>query len=151
MKPLTRQQIAWRAAQDITDGSYVNLGIGMPTMVAGYIPADREIIFHSENGVLGFGPKPASEPDDPEMINAGKEPIGLLPGGCFFKHTDSFVMIRGGHLDVALLGGYEVSEKGDLANWTTVPIDQFSFDANGLAVWIDVSTIPARYYRLSVQ
>jgi 3-oxoadipate CoA-transferase beta subunit len=119
MKPLTRKQIAWRAAQDISDGSYVNLGIGLPTMVAGYVPADREILFHSENGVLGFHAKDPSEPDDPEMINAGKEPISLLDGGCFFKHTDSFVMIRGGHLDIALLGAFEVSEEGDLANWTT--------------------------------
>ncbi len=119
MKPLSRKQIAWRAAQDIVDGSYVNLGIGLPTAVAAFIPADREVLFHSENGVLGFGPKLASEPDDPEMINAGKEQISLLPGGCFFTHTDSFVMIRGGHLDVALLGAFEVSETGDLANWTT--------------------------------
>ena len=119
MKPLSRRQIAWRAAQDIADGSYVNLGIGLPTAVAGFIPGDREIVFHSENGVLGFVPKLASEAADPEMINAGKEPISLLPGGCFFMHTDSFVMIRGGHLDLALLGAFEVSEKGDLANWTT--------------------------------
>ena len=123
MKPLTRKQIAWRAAQDIVDGSYVNLGIGLPTAVAAYIPSDREILFHSENGVLGFGPKLASEAEDPDMINAGKEPISLLKGGCFFTHTDSFVMIRGGHLDVALLGAFEVSEKGDLANWTTDNLD----------------------------
>lgn len=123
MKPLSRKQIAWRAAQDIVDGSYVNLGIGLPTAVAEFIPADREVLFHSENGVLGFGPKLASEPDDPDMINAGKEPISLLKGGCFFTHTDSFVMIRGGHLDVALLGAFEVSETGDLANWTTDNIE----------------------------
>lgn len=123
MKPLTRRQIAWRAAQDIVDGSYVNLGIGLPTAVAEYIPSDREVLFHSENGVLGFGPKLASEEEDPDMINAGKEPISLLKGGCFFTHTDSFVMIRGGHLDVALLGAFEVSETGDLANWTTDNLD----------------------------
>lgn len=123
MKPLTRQQIAWRAAQDLADGSYVNLGIGLPTLVSGYIPSDREVIFHSENGVLGFHDKDPSEPDDPDMINAGKEQISLLPGGCFFKQTDSFVMVRGGHLDVALLGAYEVSEKGDLTSWTTDSLD----------------------------
>lgn len=119
MTPLNRRQIAWRAAQDIADGAYVNLGIGMPTLVADFIPADREIIFHSENGVLGLGKAPAPGEADPDLINAGKGAASLLPGGAFFHHNDAFLMIRGGHLDLALLGAFEVSEAGDLANWTT--------------------------------
>jgi 3-oxoadipate CoA-transferase beta subunit len=119
MNPLSRRQIAWRAAQDIEDGAYVNLGIGMPTLVADYLPAGREIVFHSENGVLGLGKAPAKGEEDPDLINAGKSPVTLLPGGAFFHHTDAFLMIRGGHLDLALLGAFEVSEHGDLANWTT--------------------------------
>lgn len=119
MTPLNRRQIAWRAAQDIVDGSYVNLGIGLPTLVADYIPDDREIIFHSENGILGLGKAPAPGEADPDLINAGKGAASLLKGGAFFHHNDAFLMIRGGHLDVALLGAFEVSETGDLANWTT--------------------------------
>ena len=119
MKPLNRQQIAWRAAQDITDGLYVNLGIGLPTMVSDFIPADREIVFHSENGILGLGKAPPPEEADPDLINAGKQPVTLLPGGSFFHHNDAFVMIRGGHIDVSLLGAFEVSGGGDLANWAT--------------------------------
>jgi 3-oxoadipate CoA-transferase, beta subunit len=119
MTPLNRRQIAWRAAQDIVDGSYVNLGIGLPTLVADYIPDDREIIFHSENGILGLGKAPAPGEADPDLINAGKGAASLLKGGAFFHHNDAFLMIRGGHLDVALLGAFEVSEAGDLANWTT--------------------------------
>jgi 3-oxoadipate CoA-transferase beta subunit len=119
VKPLSRRQIAWRAAQDITDGAYVNLGIGLPTLVADFIPRDREIVFHSENGILGLGPAPGPNELDPDLINAGKAPVTLLPGGSFFHHNDAFLMIRGGHLDIALLGAFEVSEDGDIANWTT--------------------------------
>lgn len=118
-KPLSRRQIAWRAAQDLADASYVNLGIGIPTLVSDFIPKGREVLFHSENGVLGVGPAPPAEEADPELINATKMPITLLTGGSFFHHTDAFAMIRGGHIDLALLGAFEVSEAGDLANWTT--------------------------------
>jgi 3-oxoadipate CoA-transferase, beta subunit len=117
--PLNRRQIAWRAAQDLKDGAYVNLGIGLPTMVSDFIPADREIVLHSENGILGVGPAPGDNEIDWDLINAGKQPITLVTGGSYVHHTDSFLMIRGGHLDLALLGAFEVSEKGDLANWTT--------------------------------
>jgi len=118
VKQLTRRQIAWRAAQDIRDGAYVNLGIGLPTLVSDFIPKDREIVLHSENGILGMGPAPKTGEEDPDLINAGKGLTTLLPGGAFFHHNDAFLMIRGGHLDLALLGAYEVSEAGDLANWT---------------------------------
>jgi 3-oxoadipate CoA-transferase, beta subunit len=117
--PLKRRQIAWRAAQDLADGAYVNLGIGLPTMVSDFIPTGREIVLHSENGVLGAGPAPGDNEVDWDLINAGKQPITLVSGGSYVHHTDSFLMIRGGHLDLALLGAFEVSEKGDLANWTT--------------------------------
>ena len=117
--PLKRRQIAWRAAQDLADGAYVNLGIGLPTLVADFLPADREIVLHSENGVLGVGPAPGDNEVDWDLINAGKQPVTLVTGGSYVHHTDSFLMIRGGHLDLALLGAFEVSENGDLANWTT--------------------------------
>jgi len=117
--PLNRRQIAWRAAQDLNDGAYVNLGIGLPTLVADFIPTDREIVLHSENGVLGVGPAPGGNEVDWDLINAGKQPITLATGGSYVHHTDSFLMSRGGHLDLALLGAFEVSEAGDLANWTT--------------------------------
>ena len=117
--PLTREQMAWRAAQDLPEGAYVNLGIGIPTLAASYVPADREVIFHSENGILGMGPKPEPGQEDPYMVDAGKNKTTLVTGGCFVHHADSFLIIRGGHLDVSLLGAFEVSEKGDLANWTT--------------------------------
>jgi 3-oxoadipate CoA-transferase beta subunit len=118
-KPLNRDQMAWRAAQDLPEGAYVNLGIGMPTLAASYVPADREVIFHSENGILGLGPKPAPGMEDENMIDAGKNYTTLKTGGVFMHHADAFLMIRGGHLDVSLLGAFEVSETGDLANWTT--------------------------------
>ena len=117
--PLKRRQIAWRAAQDLADGAYVNLGIGLPTLVADFLPADREIVLHSENGVLGVGPAPRGNEVDWDLINAGKQPVTLVTGGSYVHHTDSFLMIRGGHLDLALLGAFEVSQTGDLANWTT--------------------------------
>ncbi len=119
MKPLTRHQIAWRAAQDLPEGAYVNLGIGIPTLTASYVPPDREVIFHSENGVLGLGPAPKPGEEDEELIDAGKNYTTLVTGGCYVHHADAFLMIRGGHLDVSLLGAFEVSEAGDLANWTT--------------------------------
>ena len=116
---LNRRQIAWRVAQDIPDGAYVNLGIGMPEMVSDYLPEDREIIIHSENGILGMGPAPAPGEEDYDLINAGKKPVTLLPGGAYFHHTDSFAMIRGGHIDICVLGAFQVSATGDLANWST--------------------------------
>jgi len=118
-RPLTREQMAWRAAQDLKEGDYVNLGIGIPTLAASYVPPGREVIFHSENGILGMGPKPEPGKEDPNMVDAGKNKTTLVAGGCFVHHADAFLMIRGGHLDVSLLGAFEVSEKGDLANWTT--------------------------------
>ncbi len=117
MTPLSRNQIAWRLAQDIQEGDYVNLGSGMPLMVSDYVPKQREVIFHSENGLLGIGPKQTQQDKDMDLINAGNIPVTLLPGGAFFNHVDSFTMIRGGHLDISVLGAYQVSETGDLANW----------------------------------
>jgi 3-oxoadipate CoA-transferase beta subunit len=111
--------MAWRAAQDLPEGAYVNLGIGIPTLAASYVPHGREVIFHSENGILGLGPKPEPGKEDPYMVDAGKNKTTLVTGGCFVHHADAFLMIRGGHIDVSLLGAFEVSEAGDLANWTT--------------------------------
>ncbi|MEW6687652.1 MAG: 3-oxoacid CoA-transferase subunit B [Pseudomonadota bacterium] len=119
MKKLDRRQIAARLARDIPEGACVNLGIGLPTLVADFLPQDREILIHSENGVLGVGPKPVPGEEDEDMINAGKEPVTLLAGGSFFHHADSFAMIRGRHLDYCVLGAFQVSAAGDLANWHT--------------------------------
>ncbi len=116
---LSRDQIAARIAKDIPEGSYVNLGIGLPTKVASHLPKDKEIFLHSENGLLAFGPPPPVGQEDPELINAGKEFVTMLTGGSFFHHGDSFTMMRGGHLDICVLGAFQVDEDGDLANWHT--------------------------------
>jgi 3-oxoadipate CoA-transferase beta subunit len=119
MQRYTRDQMAARVARDIPEGAYVNLGIGLPTLVANHLPKDREILLHSENGVLAMGPAPAPGAEDPDLINAGKQPVTLLPGGAYFHHADSFAMMRGGHLDFCVLGAFQVSKSGDLANWHT--------------------------------
>ncbi|AWH49300.1 3-oxoacid CoA-transferase subunit B [Isoptericola jiangsuensis] len=119
MNKLSREQMAARVARDIPEGAYVNLGIGLPTTVANFLPADKEIFLQSENGLLGMGPAPAPGQEDPDLINAGKQPVTLLTGGCYFHHADSFAMMRGGHLDICVLGAFQVSAHGDLANWST--------------------------------
>jgi 3-oxoadipate CoA-transferase beta subunit len=112
-------QVAQKVANDIPDGSYVNLGIGIPELVAGFVPEGREVIYHTENGLLGMGPSPEKGKEDPELINAGKKCVTAIPGACFFHHADSFMMIRGGHIDYCVLGAFQVSQEGDLANWST--------------------------------
>ena len=119
MQPMSRTEMARKAAADIPEGWVVNLGIGMPTLIADHVPLEREVIFQSENGILGMGPAPAKGHEDPWLINAGKQMVTLRPGGSFCHHADSFAMIRGGHIDLCVLGGFEVAENGDLANWAT--------------------------------
>lgn len=119
MDKFSRDQMAERVARDIPEGAYVNLGIGLPTKVANYLPPEREVFLHSENGLLGMGPAPAPGEEDEDLINAGKQPVTLLAGGAYFHHADSFAMMRGGHLDICVLGAFQVSERGDLANWHT--------------------------------
>lgn len=114
-----KSAIAARAARDLPAGACVNLGIGIPTLVADYVPPERELLLHSENGMIGIGPAPAPERVDPDLINAGKQPVTIRPGGSFFSHAEAFAMIRGGHVDIAVMGAYEVSATGDLANWST--------------------------------
>jgi len=119
MQRYTKAQMAERVARDIPNGAYVNLGIGLPTMVANHLPRDRELILHTENGLLGMGPAPLPGFEDPDLINAGKQPVTAVPGASFFHHADSFAMMRGGHLDFCVLGAFQVSVAGDLANWHT--------------------------------
>ncbi len=137
----SREQMAARAAQDIPDGSYVNLGIGIPEMVAKFVPEGRELVYHTENGLLGMGPAPAPGEEEPELINAGKRPVTLVPGACFFHHADSFAMIRGGHLDVCVLGAMQVSARGDLANWSTGAPDAIPAVGGAMDLVAGVETI----------
>ena len=123
MKRLDRDELAARVARDLPDGACVNLGIGLPTGIADHLPEDREILLQSENGLLGMGPAPPAGEEDSDLINAGKQPVTLLTGGCFFHHGDSFAMMRGGHIDICVLGAYQVSTRGDLANWHTGDAD----------------------------
>ena len=122
--PLDRARMAERLAHDIPEGWYVNLGVGLPTQVADFIPPDRDVVFHSENGILGMGPKPPPDAVDPWLVNAGKQAVTLKPGAALFHHADSFVMIRGGHVDLCVLGAFQVAQNGDLANWTVDSADK---------------------------
>lgn len=137
----TREEMAQRAAQDIPDGSYVNLGIGIPEMVAQYVPAGREFIYQTENGLLGMGPTPTADEEDLDLINAGKKMISTVPGASFFHHADSFVMIRGGHIDVCVLGAMQISEQGDLANWSTGAVDAIPAVGGAMDLVAGVKTI----------
>jgi 3-oxoadipate CoA-transferase beta subunit len=138
---LSRDEMAKRAALDIPDGAYVNLGIGIPERVAAYIPEGREVIYHTENGLLGMGPSPASGEGHPELINAGKRQVTTMPGAAFFHHADSFAMIRGGHIDLCVLGALQVSETGDLANWSTGEPDAIPAVGGAMDLVAGVKTI----------
>jgi len=142
---LTREQIAQRIAHDIPEGAYVNLGIGMPTLVANHLPKDREIFLHSENGILGMGPAPAPGLEDPDLINAGKEPVTLLTGGAYFHHTDSFAMMRGGHLDICVLGAFQVSAAGDIANWHTGAKDAIPAVGGAMDLAVEFTSMSKTY------
>lgn len=137
----TREQMAQRAALDIPDGSYVNLGIGIPETVTQFVPAGREFIYQTENGLLGMGPDPKAGQEDPDLINAGKKPVTVVPGAAFFHHADSFVMIRGGHIDICVLGAMQVSGSGDLANWSTGAADAIPAVGGAMDLVAGVKTI----------
>lgn len=137
----SRDEMARRAAMDIPDGSYVNLGIGIPELVAAHVPEGREFIYHTENGLLGMGPSPGADGGEPELINAGKARVTALPGAAYFHHADSFVMIRGGHLDLCVLGALQVSERGDLANWSTGAPDAIPAVGGAMDLVAGVKTI----------
>jgi len=137
----SRLEMAKRLAVDIPDGSYVNLGIGLPEMVARFVPEGRELIYHIENGLLGMGPDPAPGQEDPELINAGKKAVTAIPGAAYFHHADSFVMIRGGHIDLCVLGALQVSRKGDLANWSTGTPDAIPAVGGAMDLVAGVKTI----------
>ena len=137
----SRDEMAQRAATDIPNGSYVNLGIGIPELVASHVPEGREFIYHTENGLLGMGPSPGPDGGEPELINAGKARVTALPGAAYFHHADSFVMIRGGHLDLCVLGALQVSEKGDLANWSTGASDAIPAVGGAMDLVAGVKTI----------
>lgn len=136
-----RNQMAQKAALDIPDGSYVNLGIGIPELVVGFVPAGREVIYHTENGLLGMGPAPEAGKEDAELINAGKKYVTAIPGSCFFHHADSFAMIRGGHIDICVLGAMQISEEGDLANWSTGAPDAIPAVGGAMDLVAGVKTI----------
>jgi 3-oxoadipate CoA-transferase beta subunit len=138
---LTREQMAQRAALDIADGSYVNLGIGIPERVAAYVPEGREVVYHTENGLLGMGPSPREGEGDLELINAGKRQVSAVPGAAYFHHADSFVMIRGGHIDLCVLGALQVSQGGDLANWSTGGADAIPAVGGAMDLVAGVRTI----------
>lgn len=136
-----REQMAQKAAQDIPDGAYVNLGIGIPEKVARYVPEGREVIYHTENGLLGMGPTPQDDEIDSELINAGKKPVSAIAGAAYFHHADSFAMIRGKHIDVCVLGAMQVSAKGDLANWSTGAVDAIPAVGGAMDLVAGVKTI----------
>jgi len=136
-----REQMAQRAARDIPDGAYVNLGIGIPEKVAQYVPEGREVIYHTENGLLGMGKAPPPGEEDPELINAGKKHVTAIPGAAYFHHADSFAMIRGQHIDICVLGAMQVSEKGDLANWSTGAPDAIPAVGGAMDLVAGVKTI----------
>jgi 3-oxoadipate CoA-transferase beta subunit len=138
---LGRDEMAQRVALDIPDGSYVNLGIGIPERVAAHVPEGREFVYHTENGLLGMGPSPEDGEDDPELINAGKRRVTAVPGASFFHHADSFVMIRGGHIDLCVLGALQVAENGDLANWSTGEPDAIPAVGGAMDLVAGVKTI----------